>query len=95
MSACAAITVVIIDGNHRLFSIGLQDADQSGGGQPFFDPENPSLNPQTMDKAARALGKRLDIQLVEFFFKSPQKIFFRSVCDLHIPTSTYSNLRQL
>jgi len=65
MSARAAITVVIIDGNHRLFSIGLQDADQPGGGQPLARPENPSLNLQIMDKAARALGKRLDIQLVE------------------------------
>jgi DNA-binding Xre family transcriptional regulator len=31
----------------------------------LLDPENPSLNLQTMDKAARALGKRLNIQLVE------------------------------
>lgn len=31
----------------------------------LLDPENPSLNLQSTDKAARALGKRLDIQLVE------------------------------
>ena len=31
----------------------------------LLDPENPSLNLQTMGKAARALGKRLAIQLVE------------------------------
>jgi DNA-binding Xre family transcriptional regulator len=31
----------------------------------LLDPDNPSLNLQTMDKAARALGKRLDIHLVE------------------------------
>lgn len=31
----------------------------------LLDPENPSLNLQTMDKAARALGRRLNIQLVE------------------------------
>jgi DNA-binding Xre family transcriptional regulator len=31
----------------------------------LLDPDNPALNLQTMDKAARALGKRLDIHLVE------------------------------
>lgn len=31
----------------------------------LLDPENSSLNLQTMDKAARALGRRIDIQLVE------------------------------
>ncbi len=31
----------------------------------LLDPENPSLNLQTMEKAARALGKKLAIRLVE------------------------------
>jgi DNA-binding Xre family transcriptional regulator len=31
----------------------------------LLDPDNFSLNLQTMDKAARALGKRLDIHLAE------------------------------
>lgn len=31
----------------------------------LLDPNNPSLNLQTMEKAARALGKKLAIQLVE------------------------------
>lgn len=31
----------------------------------LLDPENSSLNLQTMEKAARALGKKLAIQLVE------------------------------
>ncbi len=31
----------------------------------LLDPENPSLNLQTMEKAARALGKKLAIHLVE------------------------------
>lgn len=31
----------------------------------LLDPDNPSLNLQTMEKAARALGKRLTIQLAE------------------------------
>ncbi len=31
----------------------------------LLDPDNPSLNLQTIEKAARALGKKLTIQLVE------------------------------
>lgn len=31
----------------------------------LLDPQNPSLNLHTMEKAARALGKKLSIQLVE------------------------------
>jgi DNA-binding Xre family transcriptional regulator len=31
----------------------------------LLDPDNPSLNLQTMEKAARALGKKLAIQLAE------------------------------
>ena len=31
----------------------------------LLDPDNPSLNLQTMEKAARALGRKLTIQLVE------------------------------
>ncbi len=31
----------------------------------LLDPDNPSLNLQTIEKAARALGKKLAIQLVE------------------------------
>ncbi|MDR1611405.1 MAG: helix-turn-helix domain-containing protein [Planctomycetota bacterium] len=31
----------------------------------LLDPDNPSLNLRTMEKAARALGRKLAIQLVE------------------------------